>query len=148
VLAAVIVASVATLVAGCGAATRPPSATPADFPGITRVLGPLGISVTDIVSGDAGCSDTHLAPTGISFHASGLDQATPVPLRVYIFHDDAAFQRNLDAVDACARSFITDPAQYQKLEASPYVLVGQGPWGERFAAALRQSLQSAATGGG
>lgn len=147
-LHALLLVSVAVLAGACGAATQPPSPTPADFPGITRVLGPLGISVTDIVSGDAGCDDAHLAPTGISFRASGLDQAAPVPIRVYIFHDDAAYQRNLDAIDACARSYVTDPAHYEKLQASPYVLVGQGPWGERFTVALRQGLQTAATAGG
>jgi hypothetical protein len=147
-LGGLLIASVAILAGGCGSATRPPAPTPADFPGITRALGPLGISVTDIVSGDAGCDDAHLAPTGISFRASGLDQGTPVPMRVYIFHDDAAFRRNLDAIDACARSYVSDPAQYEKLQASPYVLVGQGPWGERFAAALRQGLETAATAGG
>lgn len=139
---------VAAGVAGCGAATRPPSPTPADFPGITRVLGVLGVTVSQIVSGDAGCADAHLAPTAISFVAGGLDQPSPVALHVYIFRDADAFQRNMDAVDTCARSFVTDPAAYEKLEASPFVLVGQGPWGSQFAAALAKGLKQAATLGG
>jgi hypothetical protein len=146
--ASIALALLAVLLSACRSAGTPAGPTPADFPGITRVLGPLGISVSAIASGDAGCDDAHLAPTGISFQASGLDQPTPVPLHVYIFRDAAAFERNLDAIDACARSYVTDPARYVKLQASPFVLVGQGPWGERFATALRAGLETAASSGG
>jgi hypothetical protein len=143
-----LVALMALGAAGCGAATRPPSPTPADFPGITRVLGVLGVGVDHIVSGDPGCDDAHLAPTAISFSASGLDQASPVPVHVYIFRDVDAFARNLDAIDACARSFVADPSTYEKVEAAPFVVVGQGPWAPGFRAALTKGLAQAATAGG
>ena len=143
-----LVALVALGSAGCGAATRPPSPTPADFPGITRVLGVLGVSVSHIVSGDAGCADARLAPTAISFTAGGLDQAPAVAVRVFIFRDADAFTRNLDAIDACARSFVTDPSTYEKVQASPFVAVGQGPWAPEFRAALSKGLAQAATTGG
>ena len=133
---------------GCGAATRPPSPTPADFPGITRVLGPLWIAASDIVSGDAGCDDRHLAPTAISFSASGLDQATPVRMYLYIFRDHDAFERNLGAIDSCARSYVGDSAGYEKIAVSPYVIAGQGPWSPTFTSTLTQALTEAAGSGG
>ncbi len=142
------VALVGVVAAGCRPSTRVPVATPADFPGVTRVLVPLGIEVSDFVSGDAGCDDRNLARTAVSFRAQGLDQPAPVPVRIFIFQDDAALRRNLDAIDACARAFITDPAEYQKLQESPYVVVGQGPWGPRFTAALEEALRRAAATGG
>ena len=66
-----------------------PSPTPADFPGIAGELTQRGITVDRIVSGDGGCADTNLARTAIAFDASGLDQATPVRVRVYIFRNRA-----------------------------------------------------------
>ena len=51
-------------------------------------------------------------------------------------------------MDDCARSFVTDPETYESIEQSPFVLVGQGPWGTRFEAALRGGLEVAAGTGG
>jgi hypothetical protein len=48
----------------------------------------------------------------------------------------------------CARSWVTDPDQYQSIEASPFVLAGQGPWAPRFAAELEAALTAAAGTGG
>ena len=75
------------------------------------------------------------APTRISprprsaFDAVGLDQATPVRLYVYIFRNRATYERLRSTVDGCARSFVTDPATFESVETSPYVVAGQGPWG-------------------
>src|SRR3954452_9229216 len=74
--------------AGCGQliGTEPP-ATPTDFPGLTGRLKLAGIVVDDWVSGDAGCADPDLVPASISFNATGLDQATPVKLYLYVFRN-------------------------------------------------------------
>lgn len=141
-----VVAALATV--ACGAATKPPAPTPADFIGLTHELALRGIAATDIVSGDAGCVDRHLSPTAISFTARGLDQSTPIRIYLYIFGDRDAFERNLGNVDSCARSYVSDPAAYEKLEVSPYVAAGQGPWAIAFRAALSQALTSAAGSGG
>jgi len=146
VLVLAIVAALAT--AACGEATRPPAPTPADFIGLTHELALRGIAATDIVSGDAGCADRHLSPTAISFTARGLDQSNPVRIYLYIFGDRDAFERNLGNVDSCARSYVGDPAAYEKLEVSPYVAAGQGPWASAFRAALLQALTAAAGTGG
>jgi hypothetical protein len=136
---------VAVLVAGCAQVLETaPAPTPADFPGIAGQLGQRGITVDAVVSGDAGCPDAELARTAIRFSASGLDQDAPVHVRVYIFRDSATYDRRRETVDACARSFITDPDGLQMMDASPFVIVGQGPWGPRFTTALRDGLRSAA----
>ncbi len=146
VLVVAIVASLAA--AACGAATKPPAPTPADFIGITHELALRGIAATDIVSGDAGCPDRRLSPTAISFTARGLDQSSPIRIYLYIFGDRDAYERNLGDVDSCARSYVSDPAVYEKLEISPYVAAGQGPWAPAFRAALSQALSAAAGTGG
>jgi hypothetical protein len=136
----------ATLVlAGCGTIAHSPAPpTPAPFPGIAGQLSLHGIRVTGIVSGDAGCPDPNLAKTAIAFDASGLDQATSVRLHVFIFRDRATYERLRPSIDTCAASFVTDPATYESVETSPYVVAGQGPWGPTFKDNLRAAITEAA----
>jgi hypothetical protein len=138
-------ALLAVLVAGCGTIeTTPPAPTPADFGGIANELGQRGIHVDDIVSGDAGCTDPQLIPTAIGMTASGLDQSKPVRIYLYIFRNRDSFEKLRSAIDTCARSFVTDPETFESIEQSPYVVAGQGPWGQQFEAALRSGLEVAA----
>jgi hypothetical protein len=136
---------VAILVAACGTISRtPPVPTPADFQGIAGFIVQRGIQISRIVSGDAGCPDPALGKTAIGFDAMGLDQSTPVRLYVYIFRDRATYVRLRATVDECARAFVTDPTTYDSVEASPYVLAGQGPWGATFKTNLRAAIMEAA----
>jgi hypothetical protein len=149
-LRAVVLAAVLPLaIAACGTVsmTAPP-ATPTDFPGITGRLNAVQIKVRNWVSGDAGCHDPDLVKSAISFDASGLDQAEPVRLYLYVFRDRAAFERHRDQVGPCAQSWVTDPQTYEEIEQSPYIVAGQGPWGTEFEATLRATLQEAAGTGG
>ena len=79
---------------------------------------------------------------------SGLDQATPVTAYLYVFGDQAAFERRAGDVAACARSYVTDPAGLESFDVSPYVIAGQGPWAAGLRAALRDGLTVAAGNGG
>jgi hypothetical protein len=134
---------------GCGFVSRTaPPATPADFLGISSAFVARGVSLTRIVAGDAGCNDPVLAKTAISFRASGLDQTTAVPVHLYIFGSPESYEKLRSSVDACARSFVTDPETFESIDATPFVVVGQGPWGPKFTAAIRQGLGQAAGNGG
>ena len=135
-------------VTACGGAFAAPSPTPADFAGMVEQLAKVGIGVENVVSGDAGCPDSALAPTAIAFDAKGLDQATPVRIRVYIFNNRDAWQRLSGSVAACARSYVTDETTYESLAPSPFVVSGQGPWPARFAAGLKTAFTIAAGTGG
>jgi hypothetical protein len=136
---------IAMVVAGCGfVESAEPSPTPADFQGIAAEFAKRGLEIDRAVSGDAGCTDTVLRPTAISFDASGLDQATPVRIYLYVFRDRATFQRLSSTVDTCARKYVTDPSTYGSVDQSPYVLAGQGPWAPKFEAALQAGLLVAA----
>ena len=140
---------VALAVAACGfVETTPPSPTPADFQDTAIQLTQHGVALDRVVSGDAGCDDKVLSPTAIAFDASGLDQPTKVRMYLYIFRNREAFERLRASVDDCARNFVTDPETYESLEQSPFVIVGQGPWGPKFKAALRAGLEVAAGTGG
>jgi hypothetical protein len=141
----VLVLAVATLLAGCGAISNtPPAATAGPFPTIAGRLSLHGIQATAIVSGDAGCADANLARTAIGFDAVGLDQATPVRLHVYIFKNRATYERLRSTVDQCATSFVIDPTTFESVEASPYVVAGQGPWGPVFRDNIRAAITEAA----
>ncbi len=136
---------VALLAAACSyVETGPPAATPADFPGVAIEFQKRGLHVDNPISGDAGCSDSVLTPTAISFEVSGMDQPTPVKVYLYVFRDRATYERLRSTIDACARSYVTDPQTFQSVEQSPYVMAGQGPWGTKFEAALRDGIQVAA----
>ncbi len=135
----------ATLLAGCsGLIETQPTPTPQDFGGIVAALGNEGISISNPQSGDAGCSDPTLIPTAIAFTASGLGVTAPIPLRVYIFGSDDAFQRRQSDVDACAAHWATDPATFELVSASPFVVAGQGPWPPGFKFAVMHALRVAA----
>ncbi len=148
-LALCFVLFAAVAVAACSfVETTPPAPTPADFQDTAIQLTRHGIALDRVVSGDAGCDDKVLAPTAIAFDASGLDQPTKVRMYLYIFNNRAAFERLRATIDDCARNFVTDPEAYESLEQSPFVIVGQGPWGPKFKAALRAGLEVAAGTGG
>lgn len=140
---------VAWLVTGCGAIsmTAPP-ATPTDFPGLAGRLNAAGIRVADFVSGDAGCDDPDLVPTAIRFDATGLDQTAPATLYLYVFRNRDAFERHRAAIGPCAAAYVEDPATFEQIEQSPYVVASQGPWAPQFEAALRRVLEAAAGTGG
>ena len=63
---------------------------------------------------------------------------------LYIFRNRASFERLRATVDACARSFVTDPETFETVEQSPFVVAAQGPWATEFEAAIRDALEVAA----
>jgi hypothetical protein len=126
----------------------PPEPTPADMIGIVAELLDEGVTVRDLVSGDAGCEDPDMVASAIAFSARGLDEPEPVPIRVFIFRNAESYQKQRPAVDSCAAAWITDPAAYEAIDVSPFVLTGQGPWPPEFKAALRAALTRAAGNGG
>jgi hypothetical protein len=139
-----IVLATAFVVAACGVlTTTPPAPTPADFQGIASEIVRRGIAIEHLVSGDAGCDDPVLNPTAIGLDASGLDQAEQVRLYLFIFRNRQVYERLRASVDECAQSFVTDPATFESIESSPFVLAGQGPWAPEFKAALRDALTEA-----
>jgi hypothetical protein len=118
--------------------------TPADFAGVVSFLAAEGIAVEGVRTGDAGCADPKLIGPAISLQVSGLDQEAPVALHLYIFKNQGSYEKLRSNVDACAASYVTDPATYETVESTPFVVVGQGPWASGFTAALRTALDKAA----
>lgn len=147
--AAILAIVLAAVTGGCaGLLQSPPVPDPEAFPGISGHLGRFGVDVVSWTSGDAGCDDPTLSPTAIRFQAQGLDQPTPVLLRIYIFRNRDAWDRRLADVDTCVAAWATDPATFEIVQVSPYVLAGQGPWPAAFGKAIRDGLTEAAGSGG
>ena len=135
----------AVLLAGCSALLdAAPTPTPQPFPGIAGELGRFGVDVISWTAGDAGCDDPSLSPTAIRFDAQGLDQPTPVHVRIYIFKSREAWNRRSADVEACAAAWATDPPTFELLQISPYVVAGQGPWPPAFDKAIRDGVTAAA----
>lgn len=144
-----VVLALAIALSGCsGLLESPPTPDPEPFPGIAGQLGRFGVDVLNWTSGDPGCDDPSLSPTSIRFEAQGLDQADPVQMRIYIFRNREAWQRRMADVDTCAQAWADDPATFEILQVSPYVLAGQGPWPPEFEDAVRQAIQESAGNGG
>jgi hypothetical protein len=138
-----------TTLGGCaGVLQSPPVPNPEPFPGIVGQLGRFGVTALNWTSGDPGCDDPSLSPTAIRFEAQGLDQVAPVQLRIYIFRSREAWERRRPDVETCAAEWAVDPATFELLDVSPYVLAGQGPWPSGFEAAIRRALTEAAGDGG
>jgi hypothetical protein len=141
-------AIVGLLLAGCSALKgTAPENTPQDFGGIAGDIALEGILVGRPVSGDAGCKDSTLIATAVGFDVSGLGVPSPIRARVYIFGDRAAYDRRRADVDTCVAAWATDPATVEFIDASPYVLVVQGPIPAPFKAALVRGLTAAAGDG-
>ncbi len=142
---ALTMAVASLLLAGCSALTdAAPTPTPQPFPGIVGELGRIGVEALSWTAGDAGCSDSTLTATAIRFDADGLDQTSPLQLRIYIFKDRATWDRRSSDVEACVAEWATDPATFEIVRISPYVVAGQGPWPPQFKAALRNGITAAA----
>ena len=130
---------------GCaGLLQSPPVPGPLPFPEISGILGRDGVDIASWTAGDDGCDDPTLSATAIRFDAVGLDEPATQHLRIYIFRNRDAWERRLADVDACAAAWAEDPATFQIVQVSPYVLAGQGPWPPGFSAALRKGLTEAA----
>ena len=137
----------AAVLAGCASFSgATPAPTSLAFPGFVGMLGRHGIEAINWTSGDPGCDDPTLSPTAIRFEARGLDQPDPVQLRIYIFRNRDAWERRLADVDTCATQWAEDPATFELLQVSPYVLAGQGPWPPGFDSAIRAAIQEASGG--
>ncbi len=135
----------ALLISACGVvSTSAPAPTPADFQGIAAEFVTRGIVLDRLVSGDSGCTDHTLTQTAIGFDASGLDQTDVARVRIYIFRDREAYQRLRTTIDDCVAAFVTDPSTFESMDASPFVVAGQGPWAPEFKAAMREALDVAA----
>jgi hypothetical protein len=135
--------------AGCSAlGGAPPAPTPQDFPGVATQLELQGMTVGRVVSGDAGCSDPTLIPTAIGFDVSGLGVTSPIRARLFLFANDAAYQRRRADVDSCTATWASDPANVEFVDASPFVLVIQGPIPADFKAAVVRAVTMAAGPGG
>ncbi len=141
-------ALLAVALAGCGSSSGSSEPSTAGFEVVRGILAARGITLNDALSGDPGCDDPDLVPTAIRLNASGLDQPTPVRTYLYVFRNRASYDKLRPAVDACARSYVTNPEGYEAIDAPPFVLAGQGPWGPRFVDALRAGLTEASGAGG
>jgi hypothetical protein len=144
----VVALTLCLALAGCQGDNNPANPTPASLTVTLEVFGAHGITLSKVVSGDAGCPSRELVRTAVSFSATGLDQATPTRIYLYGFRNRATFQRLASTIDACARSYVTDATAYSSIMASPLVLSGPGPWAPGFAQRLREALVVAAGNGG
>ena len=104
---------------------------------LVAVSGPRGSGITEVALGIAvALAERQLSVVLLDAHEAAPALAGRLGL---------GLEPNLrSAVDACARSYVTDPETYETVETSPFVLAGQGPWGPQLKDNLRAALTDAA----
>lgn len=140
-------------IAACGGQPSPrgaaPTPTAGDMSAVQAALALRGVTIQDVVSGDAGCP----AQPGLHSNAARFDivlAGDSQPYQFYLFRwrrpsdFEAAAQHFTDCVDDFAAS-VTGDVPVDDLEVAPWRAYGPG-WSEDLAVTLEQALRD--VGGG
>jgi ABC-type glycerol-3-phosphate transport system substrate-binding protein len=105
VLARILAALAAVIaLAGCGVFVAP-SPTAGEMGDLVSALVLRGVTITDQVSGDAGCSDPSLFGNAIRYDARMAGETATVPIYVLRWNSQQTFDANEPAFQACVAQF-------------------------------------------
>jgi hypothetical protein len=131
---------VATLVSGCGVFVAP-SPTAGALTDIVSALVLRNMTITDQVSGDAGCPDPTLYGNAIRYDVSMAGETVSHPVFVFGWKDQATFDAAKAAFDACVENYaLTNRVK------SWAVLDDHAPWrayGPGWPIGLREAVDEA-----
>ena len=136
---------VVLLVAGCSyVETTPPPPTPADFRGSPASSSSAASSSTASSRATPAATTRSSARPPSRSTRRGSTRRPRSGSTCTSSGNRATFERLRATIDACARTYVTDPQTYESVEQSPFVMAGQGPWGR----AVRGGPAQGAGGGG
>ena len=146
---AALVAMLAVAVAACGPWAAPNRAD--DVQGVFAELARSDLSISDVVSGESGCTDPELRANAVRFRVAGAGESEPRVVHLFLFKNVAGYNGGKAAVDACQQQFEARSARaggpVTRLDVQPYRAFGDG-WGPGLTRALHNSLRLAAGNGG
>jgi hypothetical protein len=140
-----LLAVVALGLAACSSGTASPS--PGGFQEVFEALARRGAAVTQIVSGDPGCSDPTLIANAVRFQVR-LDDGVDREIHLFGFRDAAALARAQQALNDCLTSFVDrgHPSEnIGSVQVGPFHAFG-APWSPRLNAVLADALREAIGG--
>lgn len=144
------VLAVAVAVAGCGGG-KPPPATPLALSDLVSELVTHRVAVVKSISGDPGCDSADLAGNGVHLQVRESGDSSIYDVYLLRFKDQATWQREADAVAACAAAGSGTAAAaadgtLQTIAVSPFRAYGAG-WPPALEQALDAVIHIAAAGG-
>lgn len=138
-----LIALVALLLSGCGAFTAP-APTAGDFTDIVGALVRRNMTVTDQVSGDAGCANSSLYSNAVRYDVRPAGDSATYPVYVFGWKSQATFDADKPAFDSCvAVSTGASPGNMTTVEHLPWRAYGPG-----WPAVLKAAVDSALTEAG
>lgn len=140
----VAVALMALLVSGCGVFTAP-SPTAGEIGDVVAGLVRRGATITDQVSGDAGCPDPSLYGNAVRYDVRMGASDTPAPVYVLRWKSDATFTATQAEFDACVAAYKqAHPDQGVTVyDDAPWRAFGPG-WSNSLESAVEQAVHAAA----
>ena len=135
---------IAMLLIGACAGPRAPSPTPGGFEDIVAGLVLRGATITDQVSGDAGCPDPTLYGNALRLDVRMPDATKIQPIYLLGWRRASDFDAAGPAFEACVESYSgSDPAtRITEVEAAPWRAFGPD-WSPALSSAVEQSLGEA-----
>ena len=132
------------LVLGACAGARAPSPTPGGFEDIVAGLVLRGATITDQVSGDAGCHDPTLYGNAVRLDVRMPGQTDSQPIHLFGWRRTSDYEAAALAFEACVESYAAShPAsRITEAEAAPWRAFGPD-WSAALSSAVEQSLGEA-----
>jgi hypothetical protein len=133
----------ALLLTSCGAFTAP-APTAGELTDIVGTLVRRNMTVTDQVSGDAGCGNSALYSNAVRYDVRPATDTTAYSVYVFGWKSEATFDADKAAFDTCVQTYSgTNPGTMTTVEHLPWRAYGPG-----WPPALKDAVDAALTGAG
>ncbi len=132
------------LVGACGAAPQP---TPGDMTSVLSELAAHGATVSDMVAGDAGCTDPTLRDNATRLELTLADDGRPYTVYLFRWRRQSNYDGAAVAFNMCVSQYLAKPGAVgaDVIDVSPWRAFGPG-WTKEMHDAMQQSLAAAAVG--
>ena len=139
------IASLALLLTACYGGSSAP--TPGDMTDVLGDLAANGLTMTDTVAGDTGCSDGSLADNARRLEMAFAPDGQSYTVYLFRWRRDADFTAAGPAFDRCAEAYrqAHPSAPFDTVDVSPWRAFGPA-WTPQLREALEQALAGAAAG--
>jgi hypothetical protein len=142
--AALVFGAILGIVGACGAAPQP---TPGDMTSVLSELATHGATVSDIVAGDAGCTDPTLHDNATRLELTLADDGRPYTVYLFRWRRQTDYDGAAVAFNMCVSQYVATAGAVgaDVIDVSPWRAFGPA-WTKEMHDAVQQSLAAAAVG--
>lgn len=140
-----VVALCVLSIAGCYGSSSSP--TPGDMVDVLGELTANGLTMTDTVAGDPGCSDSSLFDNARRLQVTAAADGRSYSVYLFRWRNVTDYTAAADAFAGCVAAFAGQPGNVsvETVDVSPWRAYGPG-WTSEVSQALEQALEGAAAG--